>query len=269
MVTCAKCGTQFEGRFCPSCGAPAPRSGVRAATARASRRSRAFPATWPAFIAYLIFIVGPILCLVITPTNRDRKVRFDAFQALFLQAALYRSTHRSRGSSRLPCGRLTNMLRELRWTLAYAVHDHLHDRKSRSESKGRACRMWVRSPRSKLSRREALLIGCGRCCLCSGSRLNPDQAEWIRFFAFSPMHLTGVWYAQIGEIVNQLGFDGVDFTMMPGGGVEPSKAPVDEVRAFESVHGAGLECPIATTALISPKRAVGAHLARSWRGAPE
>ena len=23
MVQCAKCGTQFEGRYCPNCGAPA------------------------------------------------------------------------------------------------------------------------------------------------------------------------------------------------------------------------------------------------------
>lgn len=64
--------------------------------------------------------------------------------------------------------------------------------------------------------------------------------------------LTGVWYAEIGEIVKQLGFDGVDITMMPGGLVEPSEAPVDEVRALESVHGAGLEAPIVTTGLLSP-----------------
>jgi sugar phosphate isomerase/epimerase len=64
--------------------------------------------------------------------------------------------------------------------------------------------------------------------------------------------LTGVWYAEIGEIVKQLGFEGVDFTMMHGGMVEPSDAPVDEVRALESVHGAGLQAPIMTTALISP-----------------
>ena len=64
--------------------------------------------------------------------------------------------------------------------------------------------------------------------------------------------LTGVWYAEIGEIVKQLGYDGVDITMMRGGLVEPQLAPVDEVRALESIHGAGLAAPIVTTALRSP-----------------
>jgi L-ribulose-5-phosphate 3-epimerase len=67
--------------------------------------------------------------------------------------------------------------------------------------------------------------------------------------------LTGVWYAEIGEIALQLGFEGVDITMMPGGLVEPSEAPVDEVRALESVHGAGLEAPICTMGLTSPAEA--------------
>ena len=57
-----------------------------------------------------------------------------------------------------------------------------------------------------------------------------------------------MWYAEIGEIVKQLGFDGIDITMMRGGLVEPSLAPVDEVRALESIHGAGLAAPIVTTA---------------------
>ncbi len=63
--------------------------------------------------------------------------------------------------------------------------------------------------------------------------------------------LTGVGYAEISEIVKQLGFDGVDVTMMRGGMVEPSLAPVDEVRALESIHGAGLAAPIVTSALRS------------------
>ncbi len=64
--------------------------------------------------------------------------------------------------------------------------------------------------------------------------------------------LTGVGYAEMGEIVKQLGFDGIDITVMPGGLVEPSLAPVDEVRAFESIHGSGLEAPVVTTGLTTP-----------------
>ncbi len=68
----------------------------------------------------------------------------------------------------------------------------------------------------------------------------------------SSQALSGVGYAEMGEIVKQIGFDGVDITVMPGGLVEPQQAPVDEVRALESIHGAGLEAPTITTALTTP-----------------
>ena len=64
--------------------------------------------------------------------------------------------------------------------------------------------------------------------------------------------LAKVGYTDLGEIVKQLGFDGVDLTVRPGGHVEPRLSNVDLVRAFESIAGAGLECPIITTGLTSP-----------------
>jgi len=64
--------------------------------------------------------------------------------------------------------------------------------------------------------------------------------------------LAKVGYTDLGEIVKQMGFDGVDLTVRPGGHVEPRLSNVDLVRAFESIAGAGLECPMITTALTSP-----------------
>jgi L-ribulose-5-phosphate 3-epimerase len=61
-----------------------------------------------------------------------------------------------------------------------------------------------------------------------------------------------VSYTDMGEIVKQFGFDGVDLTVRPGGHVEPRLSNVDLVRAFESIAGAGLECPMITTGLTSP-----------------
>jgi L-ribulose-5-phosphate 3-epimerase len=108
--------------------------------------------------------------------------------------------------------------------------------------------MLVPSPKNKLNRREALLLAAAVLPLRAADRTKPKGP----LLCVLSDALTGVWYAQIGEIVSQLGYDGVDFTMSPGGAIEPSQSPVDEVRAFESVHGAGLECPIATTKFISP-----------------
>ena len=90
MVTCAKCGTQFDGRFCPSCGtkAPAPAPGFIPPPA-SSPVVQGIPTNIASVLAYLVPIIGPIFCLVVAPTNQDKKVRFDAFQALFIQFAFF------------------------------------------------------------------------------------------------------------------------------------------------------------------------------------
>lgn len=59
-------------------------------------------------------------------------------------------------------------------------------------------------------------------------------------------------YSDIGGIIRQMGFDGVDLTVRPGGHVEPRLSNVDLVRAIEEVRGVGLEVPVITTALTTP-----------------
>lgn len=65
-------------------------------------------------------------------------------------------------------------------------------------------------------------------------------------------NLAKVEYSELGAIAKELGFDGVDLTVRPGGHVEPRLVNVDLVRAIESVHGAELEVPVISTALTSP-----------------
>lgn len=91
--------------------------------------------------------------------------------------------------------------------------------------------------------------------------------------------LKAVEYTDLGDIARQLGAEGVDLTVMPGGHVEPRNSSVDLVRALEVMQGQGLDVPMVTTALTSPTeytaRAVlalsgmtGVRLARTgyWRG---
>jgi L-ribulose-5-phosphate 3-epimerase len=59
-------------------------------------------------------------------------------------------------------------------------------------------------------------------------------------------------YSDIGGIIRQMGFDGVDLTVRPGGHVEPRLSNVDLVRAIEEMRGVGLEVPVITTALTTP-----------------
>jgi L-ribulose-5-phosphate 3-epimerase len=68
--------------------------------------------------------------------------------------------------------------------------------------------------------------------------------------AFS-QNLIKVPYSQLGVIAQQIGYDGVDLTVMDGGHVNPHITNVDLVRAIESVRGAGLEVPLITTALTT------------------
>ena len=65
-------------------------------------------------------------------------------------------------------------------------------------------------------------------------------------------NLAGIGYSELGDIVSQMGFDGVDLTIRPGGHVEPRLANVDLVRAFEVMDGVGLAVPVITTSLTTP-----------------
>ncbi len=64
-------------------------------------------------------------------------------------------------------------------------------------------------------------------------------------------NLIKVPYPELGMIAQQIGYDGVDLTVMQGGHVDPHITNVDLVRAFESVRGAGLEVPMITTTLTT------------------
>ncbi len=96
MATCAKCGGQLlEGAtFCGSCGTPvtstvspstAAGGGAAAAAAPATASSGLAPNLAGA-LAY-VTLIPPILFLVMEPYNKDKFIRFHAFQSLFFHAA--------------------------------------------------------------------------------------------------------------------------------------------------------------------------------------
>jgi sugar phosphate isomerase/epimerase len=64
--------------------------------------------------------------------------------------------------------------------------------------------------------------------------------------------LARVPYALLGEVARDIGFEGVDLTVMIGGHVDPRVTNVDLVRAFESIRGADLEVPMIATSITSP-----------------
>jgi sugar phosphate isomerase/epimerase len=95
-----------------------------------------------------------------------------------------------------------------------------------------------------LSRREMISV-LGAASVASAQ---PPAAPPLCIFS---QHLSNLEYWDLGPVANDLGFDGIDLTVRPGGHVVPEKAPVDLLRAVESIQGEGLEIPMITTAIAS------------------
>lgn len=104
MAFCPNCGSQVTGSFCPNCGtavaggspgagpAAGPPPGAGYAPPPVGVQSGGLSANAASALCYTPFFIGlicSIIFLLIAPYNRERSVRFNAFQSLFLHAALF------------------------------------------------------------------------------------------------------------------------------------------------------------------------------------
>jgi L-ribulose-5-phosphate 3-epimerase len=64
-------------------------------------------------------------------------------------------------------------------------------------------------------------------------------------------YLQKLEYPELGGVIKQMGFEGCDLTVRPGGHVEPDKVQVDMLRAIESLRGDGVEVGMLTTDITS------------------
>ena len=62
-------------------------------------------------------------------------------------------------------------------------------------------------------------------------------------------------YDELGAMVKEIGFDGIDLPVRPGGHVLPERVADDLPRAAEAFRRAGLVLPLITTAIDDPKAA--------------
>ncbi|HMD48288.1 MAG TPA: hypothetical protein VKG79_04280 [Bryobacteraceae bacterium] len=88
MAFCANCGSQVDGRFCQKCGAavgagPAP--GANPLPPPTPTAGLGMDENVAAALCY-IPLIG-IIFLVVDPYNKNRTIRFHAFQSLFYLAA--------------------------------------------------------------------------------------------------------------------------------------------------------------------------------------
>ncbi|MEA3406457.1 MAG: TIM barrel protein [Chloroflexota bacterium] len=71
--------------------------------------------------------------------------------------------------------------------------------------------------------------------------------EWIMF----TKHLQAYSVERAADVIGELGLDGLDLTVRPGGHVEPADAEARLPGIFEMVEGKGLTVPLLTTAITS------------------
>jgi uncharacterized membrane protein len=89
MAFCAKCGAALtEGvTFCGGCGAPvgavAPGAPAPAAAVRGAMASNV-----AGLLAYVLGFITGIIFLALEPYNKDKFIRFHAFQSIFFNVAM-------------------------------------------------------------------------------------------------------------------------------------------------------------------------------------
>ena len=96
MAFCPNCGTQVDGKFCPKCGTPiaaggtAPPPGATPGYAPppgAPVQSAGMTENVAAALCYLVGLITGVLFLVLEPYNKNKTIRFHAFQSIFLNVA--------------------------------------------------------------------------------------------------------------------------------------------------------------------------------------
>jgi uncharacterized membrane protein len=92
MPFCPNCGTEAQGAFCAKCGTQISGTGAPAGEAppppSASAAQAGLQENVAALLCYVLTILSGILFLVLEPYNRNKTIRFHAFQSIFFFVAL-------------------------------------------------------------------------------------------------------------------------------------------------------------------------------------
>ncbi len=89
MAFCPSCGSQVDGRFCAKCGtAVAGDTGGAGTIPPPAAQAAGLQENMACALCYLLGLLTGVLFLVLAPYNTNRKIRFHAFQSIFMHIAL-------------------------------------------------------------------------------------------------------------------------------------------------------------------------------------
>jgi uncharacterized membrane protein len=91
MAFCPSCGAAVEGRYCAKCGTavdPATPPAATPAVNLPAVSAPGLPENTAAALCYLLGLVTGIIFLVLEPYNKNKLIRFHAFQSIFLHVAV-------------------------------------------------------------------------------------------------------------------------------------------------------------------------------------
>jgi uncharacterized membrane protein len=86
MAFCPSCGAEVQGNFCAKCGAQV--GGSSAPPPPPSAAQAGITDNVASALCYLLSILTGILFLVLEPYNKNKTIRFHAFQSIFLWVAV-------------------------------------------------------------------------------------------------------------------------------------------------------------------------------------
>src|SRR6516162_8964668 len=78
MPFCSSCGAELQGKYCASCGAPSGGPAPAVSFTAAGLQENVAAA-----LCYLLGVLTGVLFLVLEPYNKNRTIRFHAFQSIF------------------------------------------------------------------------------------------------------------------------------------------------------------------------------------------
>ncbi len=87
MAFCPSCGAAVEGRYCAKCGTAVDPAAPAVAPVPVLTTS-GLPENTAAALCYLLGLVTGIIFLVLEPYNKNKLIRFHAFQSIFLHVSV-------------------------------------------------------------------------------------------------------------------------------------------------------------------------------------